>query len=250
MRKVSIARVGSPSGMLRAALLIGVTITLAGCYAARPVAEKPVADTYPYDVRQRHPIAIREGERTLEVFVGTNRAGLTPAQRADIAAFAQRWRAEATGGIVIQIPIGTSNEAAALRLAREIEAVAKAVGVPPFLVITRRYRPANPLQLATVRVIYPKMVAEAGPCGLWPQDIGASLGNGDPQNREYWNFGCAQQRNLAAMVENPADLVQPRGDQPAYAARRSVMFDKYRKGEDPSGKYATDKDGKITDVTK
>jgi pilus assembly protein CpaD len=29
--------------------------------------------------------------------------------------------------------------------------------------------------------------------------------------------------------------VQPRGETPAYTARRSVAMDKYRKGENPSG---------------
>ncbi|TMJ29922.1 MAG: pilus assembly protein CpaD, partial [Alphaproteobacteria bacterium] len=116
--------------------------------------------------------------------------------------------------------------------------------------VARRYRPADPMRLATIRILYPNMIAEAGPCGLWPHDIGPSLDGADFQNREYWNFGCANQRNLAAMVENPADLVQPRGDTPAYAARRSTMLEKYRKGEEPSGKYATDKDGKISDLTK
>ena len=58
------------------------------------------------------------------------------------------------------------------------------------------------------------------------------------ENRQYWNFGCASQRNLAAMVDNPADLVQPRGETPAYTARRSVAIDKYRKGENPSATYS------------
>jgi pilus assembly protein CpaD len=104
------------------------------------------------------------------------------------------------------------------------------------------------MRLATVRVVYPKMVAEAGPCGLWPHDIGPSLDGADFENREYWNFGCARQRNLAAMVENPADLVQPRGDAPAYAARRSMALDKYRKGEDPSTVYRSTKEGKISEL--
>jgi len=52
------------------------------------------------------------------------------------------------------------------------------------------------------------------------------------------------------MVDNPADLVQPRGDAPLFAARRSTMLEKYRKGEDPSGKYGADKDSKISDVGK
>jgi pilus assembly protein CpaD len=207
-------------------------------------------DNYPNDVRQRHPIAIREGEHALEIFVGADRGGLTPAQRADVVAFAHRWRREATGRMMIEVPVATGNEIAAAAALREIRSVLSATGVPPGAVVARRYRPADPMRLATIRILYPNMIAEAGPCGLWPHDIGPSLDGADFQNREYWNFGCANQRNLAAVVENPADLVQPRGDTPAYAARRSSVLEKYRKGEEPSGKYATDKDGKISDLTK
>ena len=42
------------------------------------------------------------------------------------------------------------------------------------------------------------------------------------------------------MVDNPADLVQPRGETPAYTARRTVAIDKYRKGDIPSGTYPGD----------
>ena len=52
------------------------------------------------------------------------------------------------------------------------------------------------------------------------------------------------------MVDNPADLVQPRGETPAYAARRSVAIDKYRKGENPSGTYSGYDTGKISDLGK
>ena len=71
------------------------------------------------------------------------------------------------------------------------------------------------------------------------------------QNRAYWNLGCANQRNLAAMVDNPADLVQPRGESPAYTARRTVAIDKYRKGESPSGLYPSSyESSKLSDVGK
>ena len=59
------------------------------------------------------------------------------------------------------------------------------------------------------------MVAEAGPCGLWPDDLGPDNNPDHFENREYYNFGCATQRNLAAMVDQPADLVQPRAETPA-----------------------------------
>ena len=70
------------------------------------------------------------------------------------------------------------------------------------------------------------------------------------ENRPYWNLGCAYQRNLAAMVDNPADLVQPRGETPIYAARRTQALDKYRKGEATATVYPNANEGKISDVGK
>jgi pilus assembly protein CpaD len=97
---------------------------------------------------------------------------------------------------------------------------------------------------------YSKLSADAGPCGQWPADLGPSIDSKDFTNRPYWNLGCATQRNLAAMVDNPADLVQPRGEAPAYTGRRSVAIDKYRKGESPAGAYEGYDKGKISDLGK
>jgi pilus assembly protein CpaD len=52
------------------------------------------------------------------------------------------------------------------------------------------------------------------------------------------------------MVDNPADLIQPRGEAPSYSARRSVAIEKYRKGESPSGQYVGYDSGKISDLAK
>ncbi len=104
--------------------------------------------------------------------------------------------------------------------------------------------------LASIKINYSKLVAEAGPCGRWPHDLGTSFDHNYNENRPYWNLGCASQRNLAAMVDNPADLVQPRGEAPAYSARRSVAIDKYRKGEIPSGTYNGYDTGKISGLGK
>jgi pilus assembly protein CpaD len=52
------------------------------------------------------------------------------------------------------------------------------------------------------------------------------------------------------MVENPADLVQPRGETPIYAARRSQALDKYRRGESSATVYPDADKAKISDVAK
>jgi pilus assembly protein CpaD len=132
---------------------------------------------------------------------------------------------------------------------REVHAILAASGIPAQSVAVRGYRPA-PAALASIKISYAKLTAEAGPCGRWPRDIGISVDSDHNQNRQYWNFGCSTQRNLAAMVANPADLVQPRGEGAAYAERRSVVMEKYRKGEGPSGKYDDYTKGNVSDLAK
>ena len=69
-------------------------------------------------------------------------------------------------------------------------------------------------------------------------------------SKPAWNHGCSNQRNLAAQVANPADLVQPRSETPVLASRRNTVTEKYRKGE-PTSTQAPDADkAKIGDLGK
>jgi pilus assembly protein CpaD len=229
---------------VRVALSVAaLAAVLAGC-----VTEK---EAYaPSDYRNRHAIAIKESNRTVEVFVGSARGRLTPTQRAEVAGLAHVWKRESTGGIVVDTPVGTPNQVAAADNVREIRSIFTAVGVPPHAVSVRPYRPVDPVSLATIKLNYSKMSAEVGPCGLWPQDVGPSLDRTYNENRPYWNHGCANQRNLAAMVAEPADLVQPRTETAVYTPRRTTVVEKYRAGLSPSTIHTsnTSKDGKISNV--
>jgi pilus assembly protein CpaD len=124
-----------------------------------------------------------------------------------------------------------------------------AAGVPPRGVVARSYRPKDSRFLPPIRLTYSKISAVAGPCGLWPDDIGPSIKNKSYfENKDYYNFGCAYQRNLAAMVDNPSDLVQPRPETPAYRMRRQDTYDKYRKGTPISGKYPEADKARLSDT--
>lgn len=214
-------------GLSLGAVLAGFALSLGACTSTTREAE--VTASIPVDYRQRHPIAIREADRTVEVFVGNGRGGLTATQRADVAELGQAWLREGTGAIIAELPVDTPNARAAKDSLREIQGLLAGAGVPPRGVLVKTYRPADPRTLATIRLIYPKISAVAGPCGLWPEDLGPSIKNkGYLDNRPYWNLGCANQRNLAAMVDNPSDLVQPRPETPPYTARRAVTYDTYR----------------------
>ncbi|HEX5509125.1 MAG TPA: CpaD family pilus assembly protein [Pseudolabrys sp.] len=238
--------IAGPAGKSIARVLAigGIAALLAGCYSPGETQS-----SYPEDYRLRHPITLKEGRQTVEVFLSARRGGLTPAQRADVLAFGQEWNRQGSSGVVIEVPRGGATSRAAADSLHEIRSILAAVGVPSKAIYVRGYR-SPPTSLAAIRLNYLKLTAEAGPCGLWPDDLGPTADDGYNDNHQYWNFGCAYQRNLAAMIDEPTDLVQPRGETPAYEPRRSVVLDKYRKGTSPSGTYDGIDKGKISDLGK
>ena len=47
-------------------------------------------------------------------------------------------------------------------------------------------------------------------------------------NRQYHNFGCAYQNNIAAQIADPADLIGPRAQTPVDAEQRGQVMKRYR----------------------
>jgi pilus assembly protein CpaD len=205
----------------------------------------------PTDYRYRHPIVIRESNHSINIFVGNGRGGLSALQRADVAGVAQSWMQEGTGAIIIDVPVNTPNARTAADTYREVRSTLVAGGVPASGIVVRNYHPQDPRQFATIRLSYPKIAADAGPCGLWPEDLGPSPENrGYFDNKPYYNLGCAYQHNMAAMIDNPSDLVQPRPETPAYTARRNTAFERYRKGETTTTVYPEAEKAKLSDSAK
>jgi pilus assembly protein CpaD len=228
--------------------LAGLSVVLGACNFT---SGEVVTGSIPDDYRLRHPIAVQEANRSVVIFVGHARGGLSAPQRADVLGLAQTWVREGTGAIVADVPVDTPNARAAASAYSEIRSLLAAGGVPPRGITLRHYHPDDPRTLATIRLSYPRIAAVAGPCGMWPDDLGPSLLNKDySENKPYYNFGCASQRNLAAMIDNPADLEQPRSETAAYTPRRSEAFEKYRKGEPTSTTYPDADRAKLSDTGK
>jgi pilus assembly protein CpaD len=231
-----------------AGALVGLAVMLGAC---THTSDGVTTASIPDDYRLRHPIAVEEADHSLVIFVGHGRGGLAASDRADVIGLAQTWRREATGPINADLPVDTPNAAAAADAFREIQSLLTAAGVPPRGITVHRYHPGDPRQMATIRLTYPKISAVAGPCGLWPEDLGPSINDKSYlQNKDYYNFGCAYQRNMAAMIDNPSDLAQPRSETPAYTARRSEAFEKYRKGLPTTTVYPDAEKAKLSDTGK
>src|SRR5207302_11265007 len=154
--------------------LAGLSVVLGACNSA---TTDSVTASVPDDYRLRHPIAIQAADRSIVIFVGHARGGLSAAQRADVLGLAQTWVHEGTGAIVADVPADTPNARAAAATFREVQALLAAGGVPPRGIKLHHYHPDDPRTLATIRLSYPKIAAVAGPCGLWPDDVGPTLSN-------------------------------------------------------------------------
>jgi pilus assembly protein CpaD len=231
----------------RTAAAAACALCLVGCNTDQQITGAP---DVPVDYRMRHPITLQESDRTLELFIGSNRGELNPTQRAQVLSFGIEWKRDATGGIVIARPVDSTNERAASDAMTEIVSILSASGMPPQSIAVQTYPAAGP-KVAAIHISYPRIRAQAGPCGLWPADIGPTLNRDYFENQPVWNYGCATQRNLAAEVDNPADLVQPRAETAAYAARRTTVIEKYRTGTNPTTPDSADAAAaKISDVGK
>ena len=203
----------------RLGLLALPALLLAGC--AQPNYDDRVTGSIPLDYRERHPIVIGDQTRVLDVPVGVGDATLPDGTRETILGFLARYRAESEGVIQISRPKASGNEATAAAAAQETARLLSLAGVDPGLIVRTTYD-ANGASTAPVRMAYTAIRAQVAKCGQWPEDLASPALNHD--NRNYHNFGCASQANLAAQIANPTDLLHPRPLDPIDGDRENVII--------------------------
>jgi pilus assembly protein CpaD len=216
---------GSVPTARRLVMALGLALALAGCDRL----DEPgyLAGWTLVDASQRHPIMVSEQPAGLTLRVAQGSEGLTLHQKAQVAEFFASYRASQAGDsrLVIAVPVGSVNEVAAMHAVADLRAIASDYALTSSMVSLEPYHEDHNSH-PPIRLSYLHYVAAAPECGLWPANLAE-----DYRNLPYPNFGCAQQRNLAAEVVSPADLLGPRKMDPAYAERRNTVIDKYKDGK-------------------
>ncbi len=189
---------------------------------------------YEQDYNRRHPILVSEEPEVVDIEVGMKVRKLSPQIQRRLRSFVLDYRRTGTGSVTVQVPSGSANEIAAVAAGRSAGQTLRKLGVPASRIRIAPYQVDDHGKVAPVRLAFLKLKAKAPECGIWPEDIGRTT-----TDRSYYNFGCAQQQNLAAMIENPADLVRPRDMTVADGAQRARVIEQYRSGEDSSSSFGT-----------
>ncbi|WP_371742536.1 CpaD family pilus assembly protein [Ensifer sp. ENS09] len=215
----------------RAAVLVLAGSLLAGCGTRDNLATGSIPDDY----RTRHPIVLAEGERVIDIPIASGDRRLTQGTRDVIAGFAADYRNSASGVVQIMMPRGAANSHAAQAMRREIRGVLASAGVPPKRLLETSYDAGPYGDAAPIRLSYVAITAQTGPCGTWPEDLNLNT----MENKNYYNFGCATQSNLAAQIANPTDLLGPRQTSPIDAVQRGKVISDWRGTEKKDGTVIT-----------
>ena len=225
---MTLRRVGGLAAVLAVALALGAC-------AKRADVTGSLA---PVDVRERHPIVLRDAPRSLDVFIGRAGGKLDARQAEDVADFGRDYARSGRGGLVAEVPTGTGRELATHDALNAIRANLGRAGVSGGALSVRTYPVNDPGLASPIRLTFASLQAGLPhSCGQWIDDAGTSSLAKSASNESQWNFGCASQATLAAQVADPIDLVRARSEgRPDFGKRMSAIT-KLRDGKDPSTQY-------------
>ena len=217
--------------MLRYASIAAVV--LAGSCAA------PMNDgtTRSSDGAANHPITVAPRYASIKLPFSAPDAGLMPDDAAHFDAFVSDYLQHGNGSISVSAVAGPQSTGAISYFAERLFSM----GVPRDRIVVGTRDAAN--GDSGVEIGYVGYVAHSDPCGDWSKDLAGTAGNVTAPN-----FGCAVQHNIAAMIADPHDLVQPQPLAEGDAQRRSTVIGNYDKGKVTAADKTGDQSTKISTV--
>jgi len=245
---ILVRRGGKSRQIARSAALtasLAAALALAGC-VSQPSPQTAVPQSgslQAFQASDRHPIEVAKGKVQLKIDVPRFSPGLSPRQKAELDAFLADYKSLGESDITVSVPSGGRNEGAAMGVLGRLRQHIRARGINDKAIRYVPYYVQRRTTSAPVIVSYQRFYANPSPCGNWPDNLAE-----EPLNKAYEEFGCATQNNLAAMVANPRDLIEPRTMTAADTSRRGVTLRKWRLGESSGAERSADENGSSSEV--
>lgn len=208
----------------RLSLLVGVAAvsSLGACASVPP----PAPGAAVASAADNHRIEVSQTGERLDIAVAAGDTSLAPQARAELATLASGYLRYGHGALILSTPSGSANSDSAGLIAQQARMQLSELGVSYGAIAGSTYD-ATGNDSAPVVVTFTRYEARAPDCRpIYEQDL-AHQSNNQP----WESFGCATQANLAAMIEDPRDLLGPRAEDPRDSGRRSDVFDAYRNGD-------------------
>lgn len=189
--------------------------------------------TIPDDYHQRHPIVLANAPKRLDVFLVGVSGRLDRRQLADVQAFAADYKQHGQGALTALLPVG-ANQTQTRETLSDVRRVLVKSGVHGSMIVGH-YGVVDPRLAAPIQLSFLKLQARiASRCGQWPQDLASGSSAQTFENRTYYNFGCATQKDFAMQVDDPRDLVRARTEGPSDVIMRTRAIGNIRQGIDPA----------------
>jgi pilus assembly protein CpaD len=195
----------------------------------------PAFDKYPIQV-----VAEKEG---LTIVVKPHVFALSQDDEKRVAWLAESYKHVGHGEIWVVAPTGSANSAASIGAAAQIAKVMVDQGIRPTDIRMNSYQASATDTEAPVTVLFKRYHAYTDDCGNWTKSVAHS-----PLNATSQNLGCASHSNLAALVVDPYDLLEPKAIDPADPARRSTVFMYYREGNPTASRRIASESGVVSGI--
>jgi pilus assembly protein CpaD len=191
------------------------------------------------DGTRNHPIAVEPSYQSLKVYYAPADQGMSGGDAARLRAFVADYQAHGSGSIAVSAPAGMNSIAAESFFAQQINQM----GVSRDHILVSNHDAVGGDQ--RVEINYVSYRAHADECGDWSEDLSFTLDNGTPKN-----FGCSVQRNIAAQVADPRDLLGPRPMDDGDGRRRQTVITAYDQGKPTASEKTAAQSGAVSDVNK
>lgn len=193
--------------------------------AAGPVDIAPLSN---------YEVAVTETEEVLEI----KPTGwmLDSATKRALDGFARTYVTRGNGMIMMTAPAGSENADMAYQTATAVRSFLRERGVNDAMIMAEMVD-ATGQSMPGITLKFASSEATAPDCGGF-DDMTKSY-----HNTTSRNFGCATAANMAAMIANPRDLVEPREFEAGRADRTTLGTEMYTAGEVETTTASTATDG-------
>lgn len=203
------------ASLMKKLLLAAAAASVAGCAAQFNGQEQALS------VAEQHPISV--DSQTVTMTLAPAGGELSSLDESRLRAFADSYMRNGHGALTVTSPADKGAAGVRDSLNR--------FGVPLASIVEADYRGGG--AAGEVILSYTHYVATPSACGLWE-----GLRERDYRNMNSPNFGCATQNNLAAMIGDPHDLIEPAAMTDPDSTTRILGVGKFRKGEDTSSEVS------------